>query len=66
MIFDFADSRAFFTETDPDDAAPNSPGGKRVPEAVGVGGFIWRHYARLQTLFGEFALARLWPARFDI
>jgi hypothetical protein len=34
--FDFADSRAFFTETDPDDAAPNSPGGKRVPEAVGV------------------------------
>ena len=34
--FDLADSRAFFTEIDPDDAAPNSPGGKRVPEAVGV------------------------------
>jgi len=34
--FDFADSRAFFTAVDPDDAAPNSPGGKRVPEAVGV------------------------------
>ena len=34
--FDFADSRAFFTEIDPDDAAPNSPGGKRVPEAVGL------------------------------
>ncbi len=34
--FDFADSRAQFTEMDPDDAAPNSPGGKRVPEAVGV------------------------------
>ena len=34
--FDFADSRAFFTAIDPDDAAPNSPGGKRVPEAVGV------------------------------
>jgi TonB-dependent receptor-like protein len=33
--FDFADSRAFFTEIDPADAAPNSPGGKRVPEAVG-------------------------------
>ncbi len=34
--FDFADSRAQFTEIDEDDAAPNSPGGKRVPEAVGV------------------------------
>jgi hypothetical protein len=34
--FDIADSRAFFTEIDPDDAAPNSPGGKRVPEAVGL------------------------------
>jgi hypothetical protein len=34
--FDIADSRAFFTEVDGDDAAPNSPGGKRVPEAVGL------------------------------
>ncbi len=34
--FDLADSRAFFTTIDPDDAAPNSPGGKRVPEAVGL------------------------------
>ena len=34
--FDFADSRALFTQIDPDDAAPNSPGGKRVPEAVGL------------------------------
>jgi outer membrane receptor protein involved in Fe transport len=34
--FDIADSRAFFTEIDPADAAPNSPGGKRVPEAVGL------------------------------
>jgi hypothetical protein len=34
--FDLADSRAFFTAIDADDAAPNSPGGKRVPEAVGV------------------------------
>jgi hypothetical protein len=33
---DIADSRAFFTGIDPDDAAPNSPGGKRVPEAVGL------------------------------
>ncbi len=34
--FDLADSRAFFAEIDEDDAAPNSPGGKRVPEAVGL------------------------------
>ena len=34
--FDLANSRAFFTEVDPDDAAPNSPGGKLVPEAVGL------------------------------
>jgi hypothetical protein len=32
--FDLADSRAFFTTVDSDDAAPDSPGGKRVPEAV--------------------------------
>jgi hypothetical protein len=32
--FDIADSRAFFTTIDANDAAPNSPGGKRVPEAV--------------------------------
>jgi len=30
------DSIAFFTAIDPDDAAPNSPGGTRVPEAVGI------------------------------
>ena len=34
--FDIAGSRAFFTAIDGDDAAPNSPGGKRVPEAVGL------------------------------
>jgi hypothetical protein len=34
--FDFADSRALFTTIDPDDAAPGSPGGKWVPEAVGL------------------------------
>ena len=34
--FDIADSRALFTEVDTDDAAPNTPGGKRVPEAVGL------------------------------
>jgi len=33
---DLADSRAFFTAIDAADAAPNSPGGTRVPEAVGV------------------------------
>jgi len=34
--FDLANSRALFTEIDPDDAAPDSPGGRRVPEAVGL------------------------------
>jgi hypothetical protein len=34
--FDLANSKALFTEIDEDDAAPGSPGGKRVPEAVGV------------------------------
>ncbi|MDR3735558.1 MAG: TonB-dependent receptor [Acidobacteriaceae bacterium] len=34
--FDLANSKALFTTIDGDDAAPNSPGGKRVPEAVGL------------------------------
>ncbi len=34
--FDIADSRALFTAIDGDDAAPGSPGGKLVPEAVGL------------------------------
>jgi TonB-dependent receptor-like protein len=34
--FDLANSKALFTEIDKDDAAPDSPGGKRVPEAVGL------------------------------
>ena len=34
--FDLANSKALFTEIDPDDAAPNSPGGRHVPEAVGL------------------------------
>ncbi|HVM92924.1 MAG TPA: TonB-dependent receptor [Terriglobales bacterium] len=33
--FDLAGSRALFTSIDADDAAPDSPGGKWVPEAVG-------------------------------
>jgi len=33
--FDMADSRALFKSVDGDDAAPNSPGGRWVPEAVG-------------------------------
>ena len=36
LDFDFADSIARFTSVDPDDAAPGSPGGTRVPEAVGL------------------------------
>ena len=34
--FDLANSKALFSEIDPDDAAPGSPGGRRVPEAVGL------------------------------
>jgi len=34
--FDMADSIARFTSVDADDAAPGSPGGTRVPEAVGL------------------------------
>jgi hypothetical protein len=34
--FDLANSKALFTEMDRDDAAPGSPGGRRVPEAVGL------------------------------
>jgi len=34
--FDLANSRALFTAIDEDDAAPDSLGGKRVPEAVGL------------------------------
>ncbi|HUV69433.1 MAG TPA: TonB-dependent receptor, partial [Terracidiphilus sp.] len=34
--FDLANSKALFTTVDENDAAPSSPGGKRVPEAVGL------------------------------
>ncbi len=34
--FDLANSKALFTTIDEADAAPNSPGGKLVPEAVGL------------------------------
>ncbi len=34
--FDLANSKALFTQIDPDDAAPNSTGGRLVPEAVGL------------------------------
>lgn len=50
--FDIADSRAYFTSVDEDDAAPNSPGGKRVPEAVGVvisSGVTLRDYKRFSA-----------------
>jgi hypothetical protein len=36
LDFDLANSKALFTTIDGDDAAPNSQGGKRVPEAVGL------------------------------
>lgn len=34
--FDLANSKALFSEIDEDDAAPDSPGGRRAPEAVGL------------------------------
>jgi hypothetical protein len=34
--FDLANSKALFTTIDEGDAAPDSPGGKRIPEAVGL------------------------------
>jgi Outer membrane receptor proteins, mostly Fe transport len=34
--FDIANSKALFGDVDGDDAAPDSPGGRRVPEAVGL------------------------------
>ena len=42
----------FFTTVDEDDAAPNSPGGKRVPEAVGLvvsSGVTLHDYKRFST-----------------
>ena len=36
LDLDVADSMARFVSTDSDDAAPGSPGGTRVPEAVGL------------------------------
>jgi hypothetical protein len=50
--FDLANSRALFTELDSDDAAPGSPGGKRVPEAVGLvvsSGITLHEYKRFST-----------------
>jgi hypothetical protein len=36
LDFDLANSKALYTTIDEGDAAPDSPGGKRVPEAVGL------------------------------
>ena len=50
---------------DADDAAPGSPGGKRVPEAVGwvIASGITRQDL---TAFSGSSPALLWPARFDV
>jgi hypothetical protein len=50
--FDIASSRALFTTVDEDDAAPDSMGGKRVPEAVGLvvsSGVTLHDYKRFST-----------------
>ena len=64
--FDLADSRALFTEIDADDAAPGSAGWQACARSGWGGDFIGHHTARLQRLFGEFAPALLWSARFDV
>ena len=59
--FDFAYSKALFTEIDPDDAAPNSPGGKYVPEAVGLvisSGITVQNY---KNLWGSLRLRAFGP-----
>ena len=50
--FDVAGSRALFMTIDGDDAAPGSPGGRRVPEAVGLvvsSGITLHDYKRFST-----------------
>ncbi|HSM78949.1 MAG TPA: TonB-dependent receptor [Bryobacteraceae bacterium] len=50
--FDVAGSRALFTTVDGADAAPGSPGGRRVPEAVGLvvsSGITLHDYKRFST-----------------
>jgi TonB dependent receptor/Carboxypeptidase regulatory-like domain/TonB-dependent Receptor Plug Domain len=50
--FDFANSKALFSTIDQDDAAPDSPGGRRVPEAVGLvmsSGITLHDYAGLSS-----------------
>ncbi|MGA2960248.1 MAG: TonB-dependent receptor [Candidatus Korobacteraceae bacterium] len=54
--FDIANSRALFTSIDGDDAAPGSPGGKYVPEAVG---WVIASGATLHDLKGFSASLRL-------
>lgn len=54
--FDLADSKALFVDTDAGDAAPNSPGGKRVPEAVG---FVLASGATMHDVHGFTSSLRL-------
>jgi hypothetical protein len=64
--FDLANSKAVFTEIDEDDAGPDSPGGKRVPEAVGLviaTGITLHDY---KGFFVELTPALFWSARFDV
>ena len=54
--FDMANSRARFTSVDEDDAAPNSPGGRWVPEAVG---WVIASGATMHDVKGFFGSLRL-------
>jgi hypothetical protein len=58
---DVAGSKALFTTIDPDDAAPGSPGGRWVPEAVGLvisSGFTVQSY---KNFWGSLRLRAFGP-----
>ena len=59
--FDFADSKALFTAIDPDDAAPGSPGGKYVPEAVGLASSSGATVQSYKGLWGSLRLRYFGP-----
>ena len=58
--FDLANSKALFTAVDDDDAVPDNPGGRRVPEGGWLSDFFGCHTAQLRRLFGEFAPPLFW------
>ena len=64
--FDLANSKALFTDNRRCGCGAGQPGRQACTRSGWVGDCIGHHTARLQRLFGEFAPALLWPARFDV